>query len=56
MENKLVLCPACFCMVHPKREKVITRYGMIMSFYTYEYNCPKCEEKNMYYLSAKEEE
>lgn len=37
-----VICPACGEEVTPKQVKRIARQGNIMSFYSIEYDCPKC--------------
>lgn len=43
-----VICPACGKTVTPKKVKRTIRNGKIMSFYQYEYNCPKCSEQRIW--------
>lgn len=44
----IVPCPACMCMVHPKKVKRVVRDGKLIQFYQFEYDCPKCGERRIY--------
>jgi len=43
-----VICHACGERVKPKKISKLVRRGVIMSFYKWQFNCPRCGEERIY--------